>query len=124
MPRARTLAVVVLLLSYGAVAGRQPAVRTSVPLPAPAAVLAETLGLSVPHRDRIVVDIVRLIFDTPELADPKDTQLRARLDALIASSAPGETAPLPLDPSIWRESILRGNVPDARLLGAILSVLK
>jgi hypothetical protein len=121
MPRARTLAVVVLLLSYGAVAGRQPAVRTSVPLPAPAAVLAETLGLSVPHRDRIVVDIVRLIFDTPELADPKDTQLRARLDALIASSAPGETAPLPLDPSIWRESILRGNVPDARLLGAILS---
>lgn len=121
MSRARTLLVVVLLLSYGAVGARQPAVRSSVPLPAPAGVLAETLGLSVAHRHRIVLDIVRLAFDTPDAADPHDTALRARLNALTASSSPGETAPLPLDPSIWRESILRRDIPDASLLGAILS---
>ena len=103
MPRARILAVVVLLLSYGAVGGRQPAVRSSIPLPAPAAVIAETLGLPVADRSRLVLDIVRLIFDTPEGSDPKDTALRARLNALLASANPGETAPLPLDPSIWRE---------------------
>ncbi len=121
MPRARILAVVVLLLSYGAVGGRQPAVRSSVPLPAPAAVLAETLGLPVADRSRLVLDIVRVIFDTPDGSDPKDTALRVRLNALLASAKPGETAPLPLDPSIWRESILRRDLPDTHLLGAILS---
>ena len=39
--RARALVVVVLLLSYGAVGARQPAVRLAVPLPAPAAQIAE-----------------------------------------------------------------------------------
>jgi hypothetical protein len=121
MPRARTLAVVVLLLSYGAVGGRQPAVRSSVSLPAPAAVLAETLGLPVAHRHRIVLDVVRLAFDTPDGSDPKDVALRARLNAVLASAAPGEMAPLPLDPSIWREAILRRDIPDGHLLGAILS---
>lgn len=121
MPRVQALAVVILLLSYGAVGARQPAVRASVPLPAPVAALAESFGLPVADRSRIVLDIIRLVFDTPANQDTKDAELRARLDALIRSAEPGETAPLPLDPAIWRETILRSDVPDARLLGSILS---
>lgn len=121
MPAARALVVVVLLLSYGAVGARQPAVRSSVPLPAPAAELAEALGLPIADRSRIVLDIIRLAFDTPDGVDPKDGQLRARLNAMLQTAEPGETAPLPLDPSIWRDTILKRDVPDAGLFSAILS---
>ena len=121
MTRVRMLAVVALLLSYGAVGARQPAVRTSVPLPAPAAQLAETLDLPVADRSRLVLDIVRLVFDTPDGRDAKDAQLRERLNTVLQSAQPGETAPLPLDPSIWRDTVFRRDVPDARLLAEILT---
>src|SRR5688572_10966090 len=103
MTRARTLVSLVLLLSYGAVGARQPAVRTSVPLPAPASQLAETLGLATTDRSRIVVDIIRLLFDSPDGNDSGDARLRAQLNDLLQAGKPGETAPLPLDPSIWRD---------------------
>ena len=121
MPRAWALTVLLLLLFSDAVGVRQPAVRSSVPLPAPAAALAQSLGLPVADRSRIVLDIVRLIFDIPDGVDSKDVDLRARLNALMQSGDPGETAPLPLDPSIWRETILKRDVPDAGLFAAILS---
>jgi hypothetical protein len=124
MSRARLLAVIVLLLSYGAVGARQPAVRASVPLPVPARSLAEAVGLPVADRSRVILDIIRLISDAPTGADAKDAELRARVLQLLQtppSQGPGETVPLPLDPSIWRESILRRDVPDAQLVSAILS---
>jgi hypothetical protein len=121
MPRARSLAVVVLLLSYGAVGARQPAVRSAAPLPAPAESLARSLKLSSTDRSRIVLDIVRLIFDTPINRDPEDLRLQATLQTLAATANPGETVPLPLDRSIWRDTLLRRDVPDAKLIGAILS---
>lgn len=121
MTRARLLAVLVLLLSYGAVGARQPAVRTSVPLPAPAGQLAAALDLPAEDRSRLVLDIVRLIFDTPDGQDTKDAQLRAALNTVMQSAEPGEPAPLPLDPSIWREAVFKRDVPDARLLAEILS---
>lgn len=121
MARARTLVSIVLLLSYGAVGARQPAVRTSVPLPAPAAQLAEALGLPTTDRSRIVIDIIRLVFDSPDGNDASDARLRARLNALIQAGSRGETAPLPLDPSIWRDTLLLRDVPDHALLAAILS---
>ena len=121
MTRARTLVSIVLLLSYGAVGARQPAVRTSVPLPAPAAQLAEALGLATTDRSRVVIDIIRLVFDSPDGNDTNDVRLRVRLNALIQAGNRGETAPLPLDPSIWRDTLLMRDVPDHALLGAILS---
>lgn len=124
MPRARNLAVVVLLLSYGAVGARQPAVRSAAPLPAPAATLAQQLKLSSADRSRIVLDIVRLSFDSPGSRDPDDARRLATLQSLIASGPPGETVPLPLDRSIWRDTLLRRDVPDAQLIGAILSDLR
>src|SRR5688500_4391868 len=121
MTRARTLVSIVLLLSYGAVGARQPAVRTSVPLPAPAAQLAAALGLPTTDRSRIVLDIVRLLFDSPDGNDATDARLRARLNEVLQSGNRGETAPLPLDPSIWRDTLLVRDVPDNALLAAILS---
>ena len=121
MNRARVLAVVVLLLSYGAVGARQPAVRVSVPLPAPAAQIADTLGLPSPDRSRVVVDIVRLIFDSPDGNDSGDARLRQRLNALLGSKVRGELAPLPLDPSIWRDTLLQRQVRDDEILAAVLS---
>lgn len=121
MPRARNLAVVVLLLSYGAVGARQPAVRSSAPLPAPAERFASTLKLSSTDRSRIVLDVIRLAFDTPGSRDQDDVRLQNALQSLIASTTPGETVPLPLDRSIWRDTLLQRDVPDGQLIGAILS---
>jgi hypothetical protein len=115
------LATIVLLLSYGAVGARQPAVRSSAPLPAPAAQLAAQFNLSTTDRSRIVLDIVRLVFDSPDAADHGDAELRRQLNTLLAAGTPGEAAPLPLDPSIWRDTLLQSNVPDAQILTAVLS---
>jgi hypothetical protein len=43
-------------------------------------------------------------------------------DVVLAAQAKGgETVPLPLDPSIWRDTLLQRQVPDDRIIGAILS---
>ena len=123
MNRARTLALVVLMLSYGAVGARQPAVRTSAALGVPVARLAETLGIADPDRSHIVLDVVRIAFDAPDGQDAGDTAIKARLQALFRSpnQESRDTVPLPLDPSVWRDTILRRQVPDNQLIPAILS---
>lgn len=123
MPRARLLSVVVLLLSYGAVGARQPAVRTAAPLPVPAADLARTLDVSVVDRGRIMLDAIRILFDAPDGFDEGDTTRRQQLTRAIASPdrKPGETIPLPLDPSVWRDSILLRAASDSDIIAAILT---
>ena len=123
MIRVKTVAIAVLLLSYGAVGGRQPAVRTSVPLPAAASDIASALGLDSADRSRLLLSIVRLVFDAPDGQNTEDTKLRAKLDALLRGGAVASptTVPLPLDPSIWRETLLGRQVPDAEIATAILS---
>ena len=60
--RARALSLAVLLLSYGAVGARQPAVRASVPLPAPASQIAEALDLRSIDSGLFAVKSVRTLF--------------------------------------------------------------
>jgi hypothetical protein len=117
------LTVVVLLLSYGAVGARQPAVRTAAPLPIPAADLARTLDVSVVDRGRIMLDAVRILFDAPDGFDEGDRTRRQQLTRAIASPdrKQGETIPLPLDPSVWRESILQRPASDSDIIAAILT---
>jgi hypothetical protein len=120
--RIRTLAVVLLLLLYGAVGARQPAVRTSVPLGFPADRFANALQLTSADRGRLLVDTVRLVFDAPDGQDTEDMPRRVLLQRLLAARTPqSDTVPLALDPSVWRESILRRQVPDDRLVAAIFS---
>jgi hypothetical protein len=119
--RIRALTVVVLLLSYGAVGARQPAVRTAAPLPAPAADLAARLGIESVDRSHFVLDVVRTMFTLgPAEGGPRQ---RTVLRDVVLTPHPtgGETVPLPLDPSIWRDTILQRQVPDDQILGAILS---
>src|SRR4051794_24164325 len=114
--RSRALVVVVLLLSYGAVGARQPAVRMAVPLPAPAEALAEALGINSIDRSHFVLDIIRTMF-TVGFADG-DPRVRTRLrDAMTqAKPQPGDVVPLPLDSSIWRETILQRPVADDQII--------
>src|SRR4051794_35545163 len=114
MNRTRALALVVLMLSYGAVGARQPAVRTSISHGVPTSKLAETLGIPNADRSHILLDVVRMAFNAPDKKDARDTEVRGRLRALFQSAGEGapETVPLPLDPSVWRDTILRRQVPD------------
>ncbi len=119
--RARALILVVLLLSYGAVGARQPAVRMSVPLPLPAQQIADALELSTIDRGQFVLKIVRSLFSV--WLNEGDPTRGARFREMVsaAGSLRGETVPLPLDASIWRETILQRPVPDTDLIAAILS---
>jgi hypothetical protein len=121
MMHARALVIVVLLVSYGAVSARQPAVRGAVALPIPAEEIANALDIPSIERSRFVLDVVRTLF-TMGLIEG-DTRQRENLRAalLVAAPKPGETVPLPLDVSIWRETLLERQVPDNEIIGAILS---
>ena len=119
--RARALVVVVLLLSYGAVGARQPAVRLAVPLPVSAAQIASRLEILSIDRGRFVLDVVRTLYGTGPVEG--DARQRENLRAALASypSTPGETVPLPLDASIWRETLLPRQVPDNQIIATILA---
>lgn len=121
--RARAILVTVLLLSYGALGARQPAVRTSVALPVPAAELAASLGLDPGDRSQLLVSIVRLIFDAPDGTSAEDARRRGVLAATLAAKGvePRDRVPLPLDTSIWRETLLSRRVADGDIAAAILS---
>jgi hypothetical protein len=121
--RARGLSILLLLLSYGAVGARQPAVRVSVPLPVPADQLAGALGLYPDDRSHLLVSIVRLVFDAPDGLSVEDQKRRAVLSALMKAPASGQRdrVPLPLDASIWRETILQRPATEAEIASAILS---
>ena len=81
--------VALILVSYGALGARQPAVRTSVPLPVPAAQLATALGLDPDDRSQILISLVRLVFDAPDGSNVEDAKRRALLSSLL--KAPGTT---------------------------------
>jgi hypothetical protein len=119
--RARALIVVVLLVSYGAVGARQPAVRVALPLPLPAAEIAETLGITDIDRSHFALDVIRTLFAVglPE----GDLRQRAKLKELLTATAAvkGEPVPVPLDISIWRETLLPRPIADDQLMGAIFS---
>jgi hypothetical protein len=122
MPRAKALAVVVLLLSYGAVGARQPAVRSAVRLPVSAGALASSLGLPASDTATLLLHIVRLVHLTPDQG-PQARHVQQALHAVLSMphDRKGESVPLPLDPSIWRDTILQAQVPDDQLVAAILS---
>ena len=123
MVRARAVAVGILLVSYGALGARQPAVRTSVPLPVNAAQLASSLGLDPTDKSQLIVSIVRLVFDSPEGTSIEDRKRRTILAEQFSHPVSNvrDRVPLPLDASIWRETLLTRQVRDSEIIPAILS---
>jgi hypothetical protein len=123
LTRAKLIAVTALLVSYGALGARQPAVRASVPLPVPAAELAASLGLDPGDRSHLLISIVRLVFDAPDGHGAGDLRRRFVLASKLKTPAParGDRVPLPLDTSIWRETLLHRRAGDGEIAAAILS---
>ena len=123
MVRARAVAVGILLVSYGALGARQPAVRTSVPLPVTAAQVATSVGLDPADKSQLVVSIVRLVFDSPDGTSVEDQKRRALLTEQFShrNDEGRDRVPLPLDASIWRETLLTRQVRDSEIIPAILS---
>jgi hypothetical protein len=119
--RARALILVVLLLSYGAVGARQPAVRMAVPLPIPADELAAALEIPNIDRSHFVLDVIRTLFAIGLVDGDKRHRTALRQVLLSSSKQGGEPVPLPLDASIWRETLLQRPLPNEQLIGAILA---
>jgi len=118
----RAVAVAVLLLSYGAVGARQPAVRAALPLPVPAASLAAAVGLHASDPSTLLLHIIRLVNESPDgQGAGGGKRLAALRQVLAADSKATDVVPLPLDPSIWRETILEQQVADRHLVAAILN---
>ena len=122
MPRARALAVAVLLLSYGAVGARQPAVRAALPLPVPATVIAAAAGLPSSDPSTLLLHVIRVAFGSQAGPASEDGARRAAIRKALRTpdGKTADTVPLPLDPGIWRETILQQPVPDRELVAAIL----
>jgi len=118
---ARALVVVVLLLSYGAVGARQPAVRMAATLPVPAEQIADALGIASIDRSHFVLDVVRTLFALGLVEGDLRQRGKLREVLQIPNTGRGEAVPLPLDASIWRETLLQRQVPDDQILGAILA---
>ncbi len=118
--RLRALVLAVLLVFYGALSARQPAVRVLAPLPAPARAIGDALEISAIDRSQLLLHIIRTLYamGAPGGETGPRTQMRRLLDA--PSPGRGETVPLPLDPSIWRETILQRPVPDESIVAAII----
>src|SRR5687768_2951085 len=105
--RSRALVLAVLLVCCGAPSARQPEVRVLAPLPAPARAIADALEIGALDRSQLLLHVIRTLhaMGAPGGETGPRTQLRRLLEAPAAG--PGETVPLPLDPSIWRETILQ-----------------
>jgi hypothetical protein len=119
----RVFLIVILLLSYGAVGARQPAVRSALPLPVPAGSIATALGLPSADTATLLLHAIRLAYGEPDKPGSPGDRRRAKLQQVLW--APGDpttdSVPLPLDPSIWRETLLQTKVADDRFVAAILA---
>ena len=122
MPRARALAVAILLLSYGAVGARQPAVRAALPLPVPSRALADAAALTSSDPSTLLLHVIRAVFGSQSGGASEDGARRAAIRKALRTpnDTTADTVPLPLDPGIWRETILQQQVPDRQLAAAIL----
>ena len=66
MASPRAVTVIVLLLFPNAGSAQPPSARTAVPLPVPAATLAAAVSSHNVDRSRVLLDVVRIMFDAPE----------------------------------------------------------
>ncbi len=118
----RGTAVLVLLLIPSAASPQAPA-RGAIPLPVPVTALADAIASHNLDRSRLLLDVVRTLFDVPEAPGTVNAGLRAQVLARLREphAGAGELVPLPLAPSVWRDDLLDAPVPDEELIAAILA---
>jgi hypothetical protein len=94
----------------------------SMPIPVSVAELAATAGLQRADPSTLPIDIVRLLFATPERArDQLSGRRAAVVAALERTGSGGDFLPLPLSPRTWRSHILGVEVANKGLAAAIFS---
>jgi hypothetical protein len=122
MFRIGAFALSILLLASGA-EGQIPAARSSIPVPVAAQAFASALGLHAAEGATVLLDAIRLAYIIPAAQQGQRGQTQKALQRLLA--LPRETtrdqAPLPLGAEVWRTTILKSDVPEDRLLAAILT---
>jgi hypothetical protein len=111
----------VLLLAVSAAARAQAAGAGSMSIPLSLADLAAAAGVRRVDATTLPIDIVRLMFSSPDDEAGGSVARRAAIaKALQGDGDSGDRVPLPLSPRVWREHVLRADIPDARLAAAIL----
>jgi hypothetical protein len=122
MATPRAVAVIVWLLWSSAGSAQPLRARANVPLPVPAAALAAAVNSQTHDRSLVLLDIVRMAFDAPDISVAATEKLRARVQQVLRSpTASGDIVPLPLHPQLWRDVILQAAVPDTELIAAIFN---
>jgi hypothetical protein len=122
MRRPVIFAAAMLLFYRAAAAADDPVLRGSLRLPVPARTLAAALGLASSDASTLMLHAVRLLHDTPAAAGSPGRRVRDSVEDLLTK--PGErttdVVPLPLDPAIWRDTLLQAPVGPDELASAIL----
>lgn len=115
------LAAAMLLSWQCAVGAETPSVR-GFPLPVSARALAGALGLPSADPSRLLLHVVRLVYGTPEAQNQQSRRLRETLETVLSApvGATTDVVPLPLDPAIWRDTILQTSASGAGLVSEIL----
>lgn len=122
MRRGIGAAVGVLLLLVSAAPRAQPdGTSGSMSIPVSVADLAAAAGLRRADPTTVTIDIIRLAFSSPDDGEGSAVRRAAIARALETGGESGDRVPLPLSADLWRERVLRADVPDARLASAILS---
>jgi hypothetical protein len=111
---------VLLLVASAAPHARADGMSGSMSIPVSLADLAAAVGIHRIDPATLPIDVIRLTFSSPDQADGSVARRAALTRALGAGGESGDRVPLPLSPRVWREHVLRADVPDPRLASAIL----
>ena len=100
---------------------------SSIDFPWPAEALCQAAGILVPiERTRLVLEIARLSYSTPETKDQRVDRVRTRVQSLLLLARTGAASspvrvPLPLPAEVWVETVFGGGLPATDLGRAILA---
>jgi hypothetical protein len=122
MSRSWAFAAILLSCSNAVAAAEEPGARGSAPLPVSARALADALGLASSDPSRLLLHVVRLVYDVPEVQNPHSRRLRDKLRAVLdgPNEATTDIVPLPLEPAIWRDRLLPDSMTGDGIVSAIL----
>jgi hypothetical protein len=115
------------LRAEGSVQNGRKSMWSSVDFPWPAEALCQAAGILVPiERTRLVLEIARLSYSTPETKDQRVDRVRTRVQSLLLLARTGAASspvrvPLPLPAEVWLETVFGGGLPAADLGRGILA---
>ncbi len=107
-----------LLVSQSPSVSAGSSTRGSTLLPVSAHALAQALGLGTPEPSTLLLRVIHLSYERTELEGRRTRESLERV--LERPDATVDVVPLPLDPQVWRTSILQSQDGRENLVSAIL----